>query len=145
VVADVQEAGRGQRGNTWASPAGGLWFSLVLRPRMPSATVAELMPRAGAVVAEALREELGVPATVKHPNDVLVEGRKLVGILAEAATRAGRETPEHVVLGVGMNITNKIPDELTATATRLADWCPPPPRAQVLALVLAALERDLLG
>lgn len=144
VVADVQEAGRGQRGNTWSSPAGGLWFSLVLRPQLASAEVAELMPRAGEVVAAALRDELGVPATVKHPNDVLVEGRKLVGILAEAATRAGEDHPEHVVLGIGLNVTNELPPELAATATRLADWCPPPPRAQVLALLLASLEAGLL-
>lgn len=143
VVADVQTAGRGQRGNTWISPAGGLWFSLLLRPRLAPAEVAGLMPQAGALVAAALRDQLGVPATVKFPNDVLVEGRKLVGILAEAATRAGQEHPEHVVLGVGTNLTNEVPAELAAHATRLADWVPPPPQEELLALLVAALEDGL--
>lgn len=145
VVADVQVSGRGQRGETWASPRGGLWFSLVLRPRLSPAEVAGLMPRAGQVLAAALRDQLAVPATVKHPNDVLVQGRKLVGILAEAATRSGVEHPDYVVLGVGMNVTNEVPPELEARATRLEEWCAPPPRSEVLGLLLGALEDDLLA
>lgn len=119
LVADRQTAGRGQRGRAWESPEGGLWFSVLLRPGIPPDEVAGWMPRCGAAVATVLRAEFGLDATVKHPNDVLVGGKKVCGILAEAVTRAGQPVVDSVVVGVGMNRANPLPPELEGQATSL--------------------------
>jgi BirA family biotin operon repressor/biotin-[acetyl-CoA-carboxylase] ligase len=100
VLADRQTGGRGRQGRSWASPPGGLYLSLVLRPGTDA--VALLPLAAGVAVAEVAKEH-GVPAELKWPNDVLVHGRKLAGILAEASS--GSEGVEWVVLGIGMNVT----------------------------------------
>jgi BirA family transcriptional regulator, biotin operon repressor / biotin---[acetyl-CoA-carboxylase] ligase len=93
ALAEHQTEGRGRLGRTWVDEAGtGLTFSLVLMPPPPVARWPELT----LVAARAVAAELGDGATIKHPNDVLIDGRKVAGILAEASTR--------VVLGVGINV-----------------------------------------
>jgi BirA family biotin operon repressor/biotin-[acetyl-CoA-carboxylase] ligase len=93
ALAEHQTEGRGRLGRTWVDEAGtGLTFSLVLTPPPPVAGWPELT----LVAARAVAAVLGDGATIKHPNDVLIDGRKVAGILAEASTR--------VVLGVGINI-----------------------------------------
>ena len=105
VVADVQTAGRGRLGRSWEAPAGrAILCSVLLRPRAPLPLWPELSLVAGEAVAAALRAETGVAASLRHPNDVVVAGRKVVGVLAEAAS--GR-----VVLGIGVNV-NQTADEL---------------------------------
>jgi BirA family transcriptional regulator, biotin operon repressor / biotin---[acetyl-CoA-carboxylase] ligase len=113
VVSKVQTGGRGRLGRWWASPAGGLWMSLVLRPEVPIKIAARTTQTAAVGVAKALRE-LGVEASIKWPNDLLVEGRKICGILAESSvgnvpvaakkvsSREERRV-DFVVLGVGLN------------------------------------------
>jgi BirA family biotin operon repressor/biotin-[acetyl-CoA-carboxylase] ligase len=90
ALAERQTAGRGRLGRTWADSA--LMFSLALYPRRPVARWPELTLVAATAVAAAV----GPEATIKHPNDVMVDGRKVAGILAEASTR--------VVLGIGINV-----------------------------------------
>jgi BirA family transcriptional regulator, biotin operon repressor / biotin---[acetyl-CoA-carboxylase] ligase len=138
VATDLQTHGRGRLGRTWETPAGrALLFSVLLRPTPPMALWPELSLVAGDAVAAALREETGVAAELSHPNDVLVEGRKLAGILPEASV--GR-----VVLGIGVNV-NQAGDELPAqtpkppTSVRAEtgrEW----PRAPLLAAILRTLE-----
>jgi BirA family biotin operon repressor/biotin-[acetyl-CoA-carboxylase] ligase len=111
VATDLQTQGRGRLGRTWEAPAGrALLFSVLLRPRAPMVLWPELSLVAGEAVAAALRSETGVAAELRHPNDVLVEGRKLVGVLPEAAD--GR-----VVLGIGVNV-NQPREELPAHAPK---------------------------
>jgi BirA family biotin operon repressor/biotin-[acetyl-CoA-carboxylase] ligase len=93
------------------------------------------MPSCGERLAAALVREYFLPATVKFPNDVLLEGRKLCGILAEASTQAGSPIPDYVVLGVGTNLTNKIPPELQGQAVSLAEVLPEPPSPEELLLL----------
>ena len=138
VATDLQTHGRGRLGRTWETPAGrALLFSVLLHPRPPMAIWPELSLVAGDAVATALREQTGVAAELSHPNDVLIEGRKVAGILPEAS--AGR-----VVLGVGVNV-NQTAEELPAetpkppTALYLEtgrEW----PRAPLLAAILIELE-----
>jgi BirA family biotin operon repressor/biotin-[acetyl-CoA-carboxylase] ligase len=90
ALAERQTAGRGRLGRTWSDS--GLMFSVVLRPPLPVARWPELT----LVAAHAVADAIGPQATIKHPNDVLVDGRKVAGILAEAS--------EHVVLGIGINV-----------------------------------------
>jgi BirA family biotin operon repressor/biotin-[acetyl-CoA-carboxylase] ligase len=105
VATDHQAAGRGRLGRVWEdTPARSLLFSVLLRPEAPMAVWPELSLVAGEAVAAALRLETGVDATLRHPNDVVVGGRKLVGVLPEAS-------PGRVVLGIGVNV-NQRKDEL---------------------------------
>ena len=100
ILADEQTGGRGREGRAWASPTGGLYVSVLLRPRFAKVTLLPLA--AGVAVAEAAGE-VGVATELKWPNDVLASGRKLAGILSEAAS--GPAGVEWVVLGVGVNVT----------------------------------------
>ena len=139
VATDLQTKGRGRLGRTWEAPAGrALLFSVLLRPRTPMPLWPELSLVAGQAVADALRAEAGVAAELSHPNDVLVEGRKLVGVLAEAAE--GR-----VVLGIGVNVNQtraELPAETPKPSTSLRivtgrEW----PRTPLLVAILFELER----
>lgn len=105
VATDHQTAGRGRLGRVWEDVAGrSILMSILLRPRAPMPLWPELSLVAGEAVAQALRAETGVAASLRHPNDVVVAGRKLVGVLPEASS--GR-----VVLGIGVNV-NQTADEL---------------------------------
>jgi BirA family transcriptional regulator, biotin operon repressor / biotin---[acetyl-CoA-carboxylase] ligase len=139
VATDHQTHGRGRLGRVWEAPPGrGLLFSVLLRPTPPMALWPELSLVAGDAVAAALRKETGVAAELGHPNDVLIEGRKIAGILPEASTR-------RVVLGIGVNV-NQAADELPAETPKPAtslrtetgrEW----PRAPLLAAILLELEQ----
>jgi BirA family biotin operon repressor/biotin-[acetyl-CoA-carboxylase] ligase len=139
VATDLQTNGRGRLGRRWEAPAGrALLFSVLLRPTPPMALWPELSLVAGDAVAAALRTEAGVAAELSHPNDVLVDRRKVAGILPEAST--GR-----VVLGIGVNV-NQAPGELPTetpkppTSLRVEtgrEWARPP----LLAAILLELER----
>ncbi len=98
IVAEEQTAGRGRLGRPWVSPRGGVWLSVILRPRLPFAHVPLIGLAAATAVARAIRVTTGLLARVKWPNDVLVDGHKVVGILAESGTGA-----EWVVVGIGVN------------------------------------------
>ncbi|MBM4248066.1 MAG: biotin--[acetyl-CoA-carboxylase] ligase [Euryarchaeota archaeon] len=116
VVAEEQRAGRGRLGRGWASPRGGLWFSVLLRPEVPPAEAPSLTLMAGVAVAQALKAQLGLDARLKWPNDVLVRGKKLCGLLAESRSD-GRL--EYVILGIGINanfLLSALPEELRRTA-----------------------------
>ena len=122
VVADEQTAGRGSRGRPWRSPRGGLWLSVLYRPA--AAVGVELFSlRAGLAVAEAIETVLpGLRVAIKWPNDIMLDDRKLGGILGEARWQG--EALAWVVVGVGLNVANPIPTELRDMAVRLADLAP---------------------
>jgi BirA family transcriptional regulator, biotin operon repressor / biotin---[acetyl-CoA-carboxylase] ligase len=111
VATDHQTAGRGRLGRVWEDvPGRSILVSVLLRPPAPMPLWPELSLVAGEAVARAIRAETGVEASLRHPNDVVVAGRKLAGLLAEAA--AGR-----VVLGIGVNV-NQPADELPAETVK---------------------------
>ena len=122
VVAEEQTAGRGSRGRAWRSPPGGLWLSALYRPG--SAAGIELLSlRVGLAVAQAVEAiGEGIQVFIKWPNDIMLDDRKLGGILCEARWQG--EAVAWVVAGVGLNVANPIPPELTAGAIRLADRLP---------------------
>lgn len=145
VVADTQTSGRGRRGRVWRSPPGvNLYASWVLRPELPLAEAPSLSLVAGLAVAEALAGHAGTaPVQVKWPNDVRSAGRKLAGVLVEAALRGGALA--HVVLGVGVNVRGEVPPEGAedvATTLRMLRG-DAPSRAAVLASLCLRLEARL--
>jgi BirA family biotin operon repressor/biotin-[acetyl-CoA-carboxylase] ligase len=127
VIADSQAAGRGRRGRTWHDePGASLLVSIVLRPRVSPARLPTLSLTAGVALAEALERAAGLAVRLKWPNDVLVGGRKLAGILLESRmipAAAGSAAPAVVALGIGVNLTQRaFPLDLAerATSVRLA-------------------------
>ena len=119
VVAGEQTSGRGSRGRDWWSPPGGLWLSALYRPRA-LAGVELFGLRVGLAVAEAI-EAVGpsLRLAVKWPNDLILDDRKVGGILCEARWQG--EAPAWVVAGVGVNVTNRLAPDLARDAIRLAD------------------------
>lgn len=120
VVADSQTAGRGRLGRRWESPAGdNLYFSVLLAPNVEPARVPQLALVAAVAVHEGLAECCPeIDAKIKWPNDILVGGRKVAGILCEASLEADRV--HRVILGIGINVNGtRVPRALLATATTL--------------------------
>jgi BirA family biotin operon repressor/biotin-[acetyl-CoA-carboxylase] ligase len=121
VVAETQTVGRGRLDREWVSPVGGLWFSVVLRPKVRAGEAVRLVFVAGLAVAEVLRELYGVRVETKWPNDVLVKGRKVCGILTEMNTTG--EKVNYVIVGVGVNanfdVKKAFPEDLKTVATSL--------------------------
>ncbi len=118
VVAEVQTAGRGRVGRVWVTPPrGAVAMSLILRPRVAPAQLTQMAMLGGLAVAEGIRATCGVAAELKWPNDVLVAGRKVAGVLAEASF-AGEQL-DWVVLGMGVNV-NAGPPAVALDASRAA-------------------------
>lgn len=140
VAADYQTGGRGRLGRVWDSPAGsGVWFSVVLRPKIAPDKAPQISLTTAVGVAEGLKR-LGYTAGIKWPNDIYINGKKVCGMLTEM--HASMEAVEWVVVGIGINcLERELPPEIADTATTLArekggEVC----RGEVLAAVLNALE-----
>lgn len=123
TLAQTQEAGRGRLGREWISPKGGLWFSVILRPNQKVREAAKLVFVAGLAVAEVLQEKYKFEVETKWPNDVLVKGRKICGILCEMNTKG--EHVNYLILGVGLNanfhVDNMLPESIRSEATSIED------------------------
>jgi BirA family biotin operon repressor/biotin-[acetyl-CoA-carboxylase] ligase len=140
VVADAQTRGRGRLGRHWHSPPGeSLYLSVVLRPPLPPHRVPPLTLATGVAVAEALAA-LDLVPQLKWPNDVLLDGKKVAGILTEMS--ADLDRVHHVVVGIGVNLNAAaFPDELAAIATSVAlARGAPVARADFAAALCARLE-----
>lgn len=118
VVAQIQETGHGRLNRTWFSPKGGLWLSIVLRPKIAPSEAAKITLMAAVAIAKTLRKTGNLNARIKWPNDVLVGGKKICGILTEMRTR---ETEiEYMILGIGINANfelSEFPEEIKEHAT----------------------------
>jgi BirA family biotin operon repressor/biotin-[acetyl-CoA-carboxylase] ligase len=140
VLARQQTEGRGSRGRAWASPPGGLWMSVLLRPAVaPALEVLSL--RAALAVSDAIEHRMpGIEVRVKWPNDLMVGARKLGGILCEA--RWHGDCLAWVAVGVGVNVANPIPGPLGGTAIALGSVVPgavPDPLVEPIAEGIAGL------
>lgn len=123
VVAEKQTAGRGRRGKVWESPLGtGIWMSLVLRPQIMPAEASVLTLLCGLATAEAIEAETGLSAGIKWPNDILINGKKSVGILTEMDCEMSEV--HFVIPGIGINVnTASFPPEIAEIATSLYLEC----------------------
>ena len=141
VVAEEQTAGRGRLGRTWHSPPGeNLYCSVVLRPPRAPGEVPQIALVAGIAVAAAVEEATGRRPAIKWPNDVLLDGKKVAGILTEMESELDRV--HHVIAGIGVNLnTRRFPRELRDKASSLLLLTERPvDRARFAAAMLAALE-----
>jgi len=127
LVAEEQSRGRGRFENSWYSPAGGgIWASLILRPRIKSGQLGSLAMLAALSICLAVEEQTGLKPQIKWPNDICLERKKVAGILCEAGLRS--EELRYIILGFGVNVNiDSFPPELSSTAISLAlatgkDW-----------------------
>lgn len=122
VIAESQSSGRGRLGRRWESPKGGIWLSIILRPKLRLKEAVKISLIAAVAVARTIRQELGLDAEVKWPNDVLINWRKVCGILTEAISE--REKAKYAIVGIGINANfdlSVLPEELRKTATSLKE------------------------
>jgi BirA family transcriptional regulator, biotin operon repressor / biotin---[acetyl-CoA-carboxylase] ligase len=141
-LAEEQTAGRGRGSNSWQSPRStGIYCSVVLRPALPPSDILVLSLAAGLAVQAAMRQtDPNLNVDLKWPNDVLIDGKKCCGILAEMNAEATRV--RHIVVGIGINVNQEsFPKDLPATSLRLAtgnEWS----RVELAAALLKSLNRE---
>ena len=138
LFAEHQTSGRGQRGNRWESAVGkGLWFSILLRPKIQINDSGRLTIWAIEAIADVIRIEFALEPTIKLPNDVQLYGRKVAGVLVEM--RAQEKAPHLAIVGVGINVNQSLedfPPELRNRAISLAMALQRPVDRQKSAVVL---------
>ena len=117
VVSDVQSGGRGRKSRNWFSPEGGLWFSIVLYPHIPPER-GMLITMAGSIaVVQGIKETTDLCPVIKWPNDLLINGKKVCGILTELD--AEMDCINYTVVGIGINVNNRLSEDLQGKATSL--------------------------
>src|SRR5437773_8658024 len=138
LFAEHQTAGRGQRGNKWESAAGkGLWFSILLRPGIQVNDSGRLTIWAMESICDVIRTEFALEPAIKLPNDVLLCGRKVAGLLVEM--RAQQKKPHLAIVGIGINVNHSVedfPPELQNRAISLAMALHRPVDGQKFAIAL---------
>ncbi|MFC7059708.1 biotin--[acetyl-CoA-carboxylase] ligase [Halovenus salina] len=137
VLADEQTGGRGRLKREWSSPSGGIWLSLLLRPTMPT-THAPLVTMAAAVATAEAVASTGVEPEIKWPNDVLVDGKKVSGILTEMEGEADRIS--WLVVGIGINANVDIESLPEDRATSLRELCGDVDRREVVQTLLESMS-----
>ena len=143
-VADNQTNGKGRRGRTWLSPSGeDIFFTILLRPDLPLNSVSMLTLVAASAVAEAVDKVTGQECQIKWPNDIMVNGRKLVGILTELS--ASMEKIDYIIMGIGINTGMEradFPEAFREGATSFRAEGVHVSRKTLLAAVLSELEKE---
>ena len=119
VVADQQTAGKGRRGRSWESPTGtGIFMTLMLKPEINPNNASMLTLVAAMATTRAIRRVTGVPAMIKWPNDIVMNGKKVCGSLTEMSAQL--DYINHIVIGIGINVHNEeFPEEIAQTASSL--------------------------
>ena len=143
VLAEEQTAGRGRAGRTWHSErAAGIYMSLLLRPRLAPVQAPLLTMMAGLSARAAIQDATGLPLDVKWPNDLMIQGKKIGGILTEM--HAEPNQVRFVIVGIGINVNQeKFPGELAALATSLrAESGKRESRLEIVVKLLREFEND---
>lgn len=143
VVSDIQTGGRGRRGRKWESPSGtGIWMTLILKPEIEIANASMLTIVMAIAVADAIKEYSGLEGMIKWPNDIVINGKKICGILTEMSIEM--DHINHIVVGVGINVnTRNFPKELEDRATSMAlEGGKNYKRAQLIKLVMQHFEEE---
>ena len=123
IIADEQTGGRGRLGRHWVSPKGtGIWMSIILKPELEPAEAAKITQLTAASVATALRNVTGCEAGIKWPNDIIINKKKVCGILTEMS--AELNSINHIIIGIGINVNvdpDEFPEEVRAIATSVKE------------------------
>ncbi len=119
VIADIQTQGRGRKQRSWSSSNGGLWFSIILRPKISLSNAMQVTMCAACAVTEAIQRHLTIQPSIKWPNDVLIENKKICGILTEIAAEI--DEINYLIVGIGLNVNNTLPIHLQKYSSTLKD------------------------
>ena len=142
VIADTQTAGRGRIGRSWVAPRGGIYLSIILRPTMTPPQALRLPLITGVAVAQTIEKVTRLSTRLKWPNDVLINGRKVAGILTEM--NAEMDRLNFIIVGIGINVNTppeSLPTELQDTAAILsAERGRPISRVKLIQTLLTELE-----
>ncbi|MFP4445525.1 MAG: biotin--[acetyl-CoA-carboxylase] ligase [Desulfosudaceae bacterium] len=138
IIAGIQTRGRGRMDRTWLSDEGGLYFTMVLRPDLPPSSAHLLNFLASLTLAGVVREETGAAAMVKWPNDILVQGKKICGMLSEMNAAADTLYSVHIGIGLNVNNTPAVDNQPAASLQMLTGR--PHSRMRLLARFLDAFE-----
>ncbi|UCD44480.1 MAG: biotin--[acetyl-CoA-carboxylase] ligase [Candidatus Bathyarchaeota archaeon] len=138
VLAGAQTEGRGRRGSRWQSAEGGLYVTVVLTP---GGWIGLLPFLAGVVVSDAIMEVTGIRPLLKWPNDVLIDGMKVGGVLLETAWHG--DGPRFTLLGIGVNVSNRLQDDLPRATTLSRELGSDVDRERILLSILARMEHLL--
>ena len=149
VLSIRQTAGRGRRGRSFLSEPGGLYLSYLIRPHESAQELLHLTALAGLCVCNAVRQVTGMQPSIKWPNDPVLNGKKLCGILTELSVSLETQEPEYVVIGIGINCNQtQFPQELDmATSLRIEAGRPADVNAIAAALLLelSRMRREFLS
>jgi BirA family biotin operon repressor/biotin-[acetyl-CoA-carboxylase] ligase len=118
VVADIQEKGRGRKDRTWSSLSGGLWFSVILYPNIPSQSAMIITMTFSVSIAQAIESITNINSRIKWPNDILIDNKKVCGVLTELDAEIDRVN--YAIVGVGLNVNNKLERGLSKSAITLS-------------------------
>jgi len=145
VFAEAQTQARGRLGRKWLAPAKkGLWFSILLRPMLTPQETTRVTVASATALRRAIAKQTGLPAKIKWPNDIVIHGRKVSGILTELHGELDRV--EYVVLGIGVDVNlnpGDFPTSLRALVTSLRiELGRPVLRSELAAVILEALDQD---
>lgn len=145
VFAESQTKGRGRLGRRWISPPGkGLWFSVLLRPDLRPQEATQLTVAAATALWRAIHAETGLTPEIKWPNDLLLRGKKVAGILTEMSAELDRV--KHVILGIGVSVNltaSEFPPDVRKVATSLrSELGRPVQRAELATAILRELDHD---
>lgn len=142
VVAETQSGGRGRVGRPWSSPRGGIYFSIILRPDINSGEALRLPLVAGVAVAHAIKREINLEPRLKWPNDIMIETKKVGGILTEMSAEPDRL--DWVIIGIGLNVNtphDSFSQEVEESAISLMEAAGREiPRVKLLQAILAEFE-----
>ncbi|MBI3313883.1 MAG: biotin--[acetyl-CoA-carboxylase] ligase [Candidatus Omnitrophica bacterium] len=142
LVAQYQSEGRGKPGRKWLSPAGkNLLFSLLLRPQIPVHRAPGLTQIACRSVASVLKDKYGVESRFKRPNDILVKGSKICGVLVESSSKGGQL--ENVIIGIGLNVNSPAEELIEGATSMLEVLGRKTNRHKILEEILKQLKKDL--
>ncbi|QED48411.1 biotin--[acetyl-CoA-carboxylase] ligase [Cytobacillus dafuensis] len=144
IIAEEQLLGRGRMDRRWHSPKyTGIWMSVILRPNIPPPKAPQLTLITAVAVVQAIEDFTGLSPQIKWPNDILINGKKVTGILTELQADADRITS--IIIGIGINVNQKVedyPEDLQAIATSLSIECDKKlQRADLIKLILQKLEQ----
>jgi len=143
IISEEQSSGKGRLERTWTSPQGGVWLSIILRPKVLPSEASRFTLLAAVSVAKAI-EKLGIEPEIKWPNDILIDGKKVCGILLELSAQPDKV--DYLIIGFGINANvkkSKLPRESRARATTLAEVLGEKVNRQnLVADLLFELEKD---
>ena len=140
IIADEQTSGRGRQGRTWLSPKGSLAMSIILRPSVDN--LPQLVMIAALAVVRAIRKVAGLEAQIKWPNDVLIKGKKVCGILIESEVKGDRVNAAIIGIGINVNLNPLAFPEISTLATSLShELGKEIPRDKIAGILLCELEQ----